>query len=143
MAGIGVKLNRIYNKKSLLAYLAGFAYSAVTTIAPMVIAMVQIFVMEKLLDYEKLNYTARELFACTVLYIFVFSLLTASPFNAILSRYMSDVIYEERYDDIMPCFYMGLIINMALSCGVSIPFYIREYLVGGVDAVFVFLSFVV
>lgn len=142
MAGIGVKLNRIYNKKSLLAYLAGFAYSAVTTIAPMVIAMVQIFVMEKLLDYEKLNYTARELFACTVLYIFVFSLLTASPFNAILSRYMSDVIYEERYDDIMPCFYTGLLINMALSCGVSIPFYIREYLVGGVDAFFVFLSFI-
>ena len=142
MAGIGVKLNRIYNKKSLLAHLAGFAYSAVTTIAPMVIVMAEVFVMEKVLDYETLNYTVRELFACTILYIFIFSLLTASPFNAILSRYMSDVIYEERYDDIMPCFYMGLIINMAVSCGVGIPFYVREYLVGGVDPFFVLLSFI-
>ncbi len=141
MAGIGVKLNRIYNKKSLLAHLAGFAYSAVITIAPMVIVMVMVFVMEKVLDYETLDYTARELFACTILYIFVFSLLTASPFNAILSRYMSDVIYEERYDDIMPCFYTGLLINMIVSCGVSIPFFIREYIVGGVDLLFVFLSF--
>lgn len=43
--------------------------------------------------------STRELFSCTVLYIFIFSLLTASPFNSVLSKYMSDVIYEETYED--------------------------------------------
>ena len=32
----------------------------------------------------------------------------ASPFNAVLSKYMQDAIFEERYQDILPCYYLGL-----------------------------------
>ena len=39
MAGIGVKLNRIYRKRSLTARLYGFAYSTVITIAPMFVVI--------------------------------------------------------------------------------------------------------
>lgn len=71
----------------------------------------------------------------------LFSLLTASPFNAVLSRYMSDIIYEERYQDILPCYHIGMVLNIALSCLIGIPFCLWEHFVGGVSVAYVFAGF--
>ena len=141
MAGIGIKLNRIFSKNTIASSLVGFGYSVVVTIAPMLIVITVVVLMELLLGFSKLDYTSRELYACTVLYIFIFALLTASPFNAVISRYMSDVIYEERYSDIAPCFYTGLIMNTILSTIPGVLFCIHEYRVGGVDIWYVFAGY--
>lgn len=141
MAGIGVRLHRIYSKNTITTNLLGFGYSTVITIAPMVLVIGAVMIMQLLLGFSKLGYASRELYSCTVLYIFIFSLLTASPFNAVLSKYMSDVIYNETYEDILPCYYVGLIMNIGLSCLLGIPFCIHEYLVGEVDLFFVFAGY--
>ena len=141
MAGIGVKLNKIYDKNTLTTDLFGMGYSVCITIAPMVLVILAVIVMNILLDTTTCGYTERELFACTVLYIFIFALLTASPFNAVLSKYMSDVIYEEKYEDIMPCYYVGLCFNTAFSTIVGVPFCIWEYIVGKVPVYYVFTGY--
>lgn len=141
MAGIGVKLNRIFNKQTVFTNLVGFGYSAAMTIAPMCVVMGAIMIMEYLLDFSRLGYAVRELFACTVLYIFIFALLTIAPFNAVISRYLSDVIYNETYEDILPCFYAGLLVNVLFSCLVGIPFCVHEYLTGKVDIFYVFAGY--
>ncbi len=141
MAGIGIRLNRIFNKNSIAAKLFGFGYSVVVTIAPMLIIIAVVVLMQLLLGFSYLDYATRELYACTVLYIFIFGLLTASPFNAVISRYMSDVIYEERYDDIPPCFYTGMILNSIVSFIPGLIFSIHEYVVGGVNIWYVFAGF--
>ena len=76
-----------------------------------------------------------------ILYIFIFALLTASPFNSVLSKYVSDVIYEERYEDIRPCYYLGLLMNILLSCLLGIPFCLWEHFVGKVDVFYVFIGY--
>lgn len=141
MAGIGVRLNRIYGKGSIAMNLVGFGYSMMVTIAPMFVVIGNIMLMSIVLGYDTLGYKDRNLFSATVLYIFIFALLTASPFNAVLSRYLSDVIYDETYEDIMPCYYAGLALNIVLSCLLGIPFCIWEYFVGGVALHFVFTGF--
>lgn len=141
MAGIGVKLNRIYEKNTLTTNIMGFTYSTAVTIAPMLLVIGNILLMGRVLGFSRVNYSSRELFSSTVLYIFVFSLLTAAPFNAVLSRYMSDIIYEENYDDILPCFYVGLLLNVVFGGLLGIPFCIREYLVGQVGILYVFTGF--
>lgn len=141
MAGIGVKLNKIFSKNTMVTNLVGFGYSSVMTIAPMCLVMLAIMVMQYILGFNWLEYAVRELFSCTVLYIFIFALLTSSPFNSVLSRYLSDVIYEEAYEDILPCFYAGLGINVPLTCLVGIPFCIHEYLTGKVDIFYVFAGY--
>ena len=45
MAGIGVKLNRIFEKKSVFANLVGFTYSTVATVAPMILVISAIVLM--------------------------------------------------------------------------------------------------
>lgn len=141
MAGIGVRLNRIFNKNTMVTSLVGFGYSAVITIAPMFLVILAVILMDGLLEVSKLGYADRELYSCTILYIFIFALLTAAPFNAVLSKYMSDIIYNETYDDILPCYYVGLILNIALSILVGIPFCIREYFVGEVNLILVFAGY--
>jgi len=141
MAGVGIKLNRIFQKKSIAADLAGFAYSSSITIAPMVVVILNILLMGLVLGFDDVPYLGRELFSCTVLYTFIFSLLTVSPFNAVLSKYMQDVIYEERYQDILPCFFIGLVMNMSLTCLLGIPFCLWEHFVGGVKVFYVFTGF--
>lgn len=141
MAGIGIRLNRIYSKNTITTNLYGFGYSSVITVAPMFLVIAAVLLMQYLLGVSRLGYAERELYSCTVLYIFIFGLLTASPFNAVLSKYMSDVIYKETYEDILPCYYVGLILNIFLSSLLGIPFCVREYLVGGVELLFVFAGY--
>ena len=141
MAGVGIKLNRIFEKQSLAAHVYGFGYSAVITVAPMFVVIGAIIAAQIVLCYNTVDYFRRELFADTVLYIFIFSLLSASPFNAVLSRYLSDIIFEERYEDILPCFYVGMAMSAGLGAVVSVPFCIHEYLTGQVPLYYVFTGF--
>lgn len=142
MAGIGVRLNKIYGKNTIFSSLVGFGYSAVISVAPMFIVIITLMLMQKLLGFDKVGYASRELFSCTILYVCMFSLLAEAPFNAVLSRYMSDVIYQENFADIMSCYYVGLIGSIALGCLMGIPFCIHEHLVGRVELTFVFGTFV-
>lgn len=141
MAGIGIKLNKIFSKETILSNLMGFGYSLVVTVTPMFVIIINIMLMSRVLGYDTLGYVSRNLFSSTMLYIFIFSLLTASPFNAVLSRYLSDVIYDETYGDILPCYYVGMALNMAFSCLFGIPFCVRWYLVGQTPLIFVFTAF--
>lgn len=141
MAGIGVRLHRIFDKKSIMANLYGFVYSTVITIAPMFLVIGNILLMGKVLGFSTVNYVSRELFACTVLYIFIFGLLSASPFNAVISRYLSDIIYEEKYEDILPCYYLGLMMNLILACLIGIPFCLHLFFVGHVALYYVCTGF--
>lgn len=141
MAGVGVRMKGFYGKRSISSKLMGFVYSTVISIAPMLFVIASLLIMGRLLDFSKVGYARRELFSCTVLYIFIFSLLASSPFNAVLSRYMSDIIYNETFEDIMPCFIVGLFMNTLLGCLGAIPFCILEYLVGRVSFIYVFTGF--
>lgn len=141
MAGIGISLNKIYSKNTIGADLYGFAYSAIISVAPMFVIIGVIIIAEWFTGFSHAGYASRELFADTVLYIFIFSLLTASPFNAVLSRYLSDTIFEERYEDILPCFYAGMTLNMILGFVLAVGFCLHEHFVGGVPIYYVFTGF--
>ena len=141
MAGIVTKLTNIFEKDTVTTDLIGFGYSSISTVAPMFAVILNILLMGHFLKFSELGFVERELFSCTVLYIFIFALLTASPFNSVLSKYISDVIYEERYEDIRPCYYLGLLMNLLLSCLLGIPFCLWEHFVGKVDVFYVFIGY--
>jgi len=141
MAGIGVKLNKIFGKETITTNLIGFGYSSIVTVAPMFVVIGNIILMSYFLGFEKIGYSDRNLFAATVLYIFIFSLLSAAPYNAVISRYMSDVIYEETYEDILPCYYTGLGITVLTAIILGIPFCVWEFFVGKVALYYVFTGY--
>ena len=85
MAGIGVRLNKIYGKNTLTTDLVGVGYSTVVTIAPMLVVIGAIVAMEYFLGFSRIGYRERELFSSTILYIFIFSLFNFLACSAILS----------------------------------------------------------
>ena len=141
MAGIGVRLNKIYSKKTMLTSLIGVGYSAVITVVPMLLVIGTVMLMDPLLGVSRLNYATRELYSCTVLYIFIFGLLTTAPFSAVLSKYLSDVIYEETYADILPCYYVGLLINLVVSCSCAIPFCVWQFSLKTIELHFILAGY--
>ncbi len=141
MAGVGVKLNYIFKKKSIAARVTGVTYSIIITIAPVLLVMGTILLMGVVLGFNEVDYLKRELFSATVLYMFIFGLITVAPFSSVLSKYMEDVIYEERFEDILPCYYTGLAMSIALGCLAGIPFCVWEHVVGGIRIAYVFCGF--
>lgn len=141
MAGVGIKLHRIYGKNSIISKMAGFVYSTILSIAPMLLVIISVFLMGLLLDFSKVGYASRELFSCTILYIFIFSLLSSAPFNTVLSRYMSDVIYNETFEDIMPCFLVGLFLNLLFGSIFAVPFCVLEHIYGHVNFIYTFTGY--
>ena len=66
MAGIGVRLNKIYGKNTLTTDLVGVGYSTVVTIAPMLVVIGAIVAMEYFLGFSRIGYRERELF-CSII----------------------------------------------------------------------------
>lgn len=141
MAGIGVQLNKIFDKHTLTSSLYGIGFSFVYTIAPMLVVIGCLFAMYRVLGFDEVGYLERETFSTSILYIFIFSLLTSAPFNSVLSKYQTDRIYEQRYEDIRPCIYVGTLSNLTLSSLLAIPFYIYEAMVGQVEIYYVFTTY--
>lgn len=140
-AGFGKKLTRIFRSHTIVSSLYGFMYSTVVTIAPMLLIIINVVWMSHVLGFSKLSYASRELFTETLLYQFIFSLLVSSPFNAVLSKYMSDIIYLEKYEEMWACYYAGFLCQTLLGAVAAIPFCLHEHLVGGVDILYVFIGF--
>lgn len=141
MAGVGVRLNKIFSHNTLTTSIYGMGYGTVISIAPMLLVIGTIVLMQFVLGVSQQEYASRELFAATVLYMFIFSLLAVSPLSAVLSQYMSDIIYEEAWDDILPCYYVGLAIAGIVGALMGVPFCLWEYFVGKAGLHYVFAGF--
>lgn len=82
MAGIGIKLNKFFDKGTVTGYLAGSGYSVVTTIAPMLLVIADILAMQKILGYSDAAYGSRQLFRLQFfiyLYLHFLHLLRSMP----------------------------------------------------------------
>lgn len=141
MAGIGIQLNKIFDKNTLRSSIHGVGFSIINTIMPMLIVIATLLGMYKALGFQTVGYVDRQLFTSSILYIFIFSLLAFSPFSTVLSKYMSDKIYERRYEDIKPCMYIGITIHLTFASLIAVPFYLYAIFVGKIPVHFVFTSY--
>jgi len=141
MAGIGIQLNNIFKKRTLTSSIYGIAFSVNYAIGPMLMVVGCLLLMYYVLGFNEVGYIERELFSSSLLYIFIFSLMTVSPFNSTLSKYMTDQIYLDKFDDVRACAVVGLTMNLTLSSLLAIPFYLRVLLVGKVPLYYVFTCY--
>lgn len=141
MAGIGYELKKIFKEESISRLAGGIAYSTIVTIGPTIVVIGTIVALYIILGFLSVPYYDRELLSSTILYGFIFSLLVTAPFNGVMSRYIADKIYEEKYDDILPSFYTGIFFSVLLGSIIGIPFVYRLIFIGNVDPVFAFVSY--
>lgn len=140
MAGIGFELKKIFKERSVVHLLKGDFYSTFAAIGPMLIIILCFILLFVVMGYQHVDMGQKDLLTSIILYVFIFSLITTSPLSAVLSRYIADKIFEEKMEDILACYDVGLLIHVVIGAALCVPFLVAAIRTGGVDPLVMLLS---
>lgn len=127
MAGIGFELRRIFGKKTLVSQLSGVIYASFATLGTSLIFILLLFGIRFLLDYYQVGELDALFFISSFTYLFLVALLISAFFNTVLSRYISDQVFEQKEEDICASVFGMLTIGGICSGIVLFLFCIRMY----------------
>ena len=105
MAGIGFELKRLFRRKGLFATMRAYGYAGIVCTGPMllgVLLQVGILVLCGLWGVGRAN---QDLLVCMVTYTLLASLTLASFFSMPVTRFLADMLFAEREDEILPSFW--------------------------------------
>lgn len=105
MAGIGFELKRLFRRRGLFATMRAYGYAGIVCTGPMllgVLLQVGILVLCGLWGVGRAN---QDLLVCMVTYTLLASLLLTSFFSMPVTRFLADMLYAEREDEILPSFW--------------------------------------
>lgn len=122
MAGIGFELKKLYSERGIIMGLRAFLYSFVITIGPMILCIMLITGMQQLLEELGEGYIQRELLVAVIEYAFIFSLLISGGVAMYLSRFFSDMIFNERYGEILHGLDLMLVGSLSVGTLLALPF---------------------
>ena len=114
MAGIGFSLNRLFQKKGMLNLCRAYAYAGAVAIGPMVMGVCLLLGISFVSQVAGMAQHDREIMNCMLTYSLLVSLFVTSFMNMILTRYISDMLYEGKKERVMPSFYGALAVMLPL-----------------------------
>ena len=82
-----------------------YGYAGIITTGPMILGVVLLAGMALVARIAGMGQHDRELMNCMLTYTLLVSLTVTSWFNMIVTRYTSDMLYEEKLNKVMPSFY--------------------------------------
>ncbi len=123
MAGIGFELKKLFKQTGFLAKVRAVAYSALVSLGPFILCTIIIVSLLLFMSFTKVSYKSRELFIATIVYTFIFSQIITSGFKMLITRYIADMLYKEKFKNILPSLYGLLSIVVFISGIIGIAFY--------------------
>lgn len=105
VAGIGFELKRLFRRKGLFATMRAYGYAGIVCTGPMllgVLLQVGILVLCGLWGVGRAN---QDLLVCMVTYTLLASLTLTSFFSMPVTRFLADMLFAEREDEILPSFW--------------------------------------
>ena len=118
MAGIGFELKKLFKGKGFLSAIKAYLYSALVSLGPFILCTVIVVFIQVLLVVMDRPILEKELFIASVIYAFIFAQIITSGFTMLITRFISDMLYSKKFEDILPSLY-GII---SLVCVIgSVP----------------------
>lgn len=118
MAGIGFELRKLFLKRGLIYSIRAYFFSTIVTAGPMLLCIAMITVLQLLLSVLNVSYQEKQLFISSTIYSFIFSQILTGSFSLVISRYVSDKIFSNRADEVIPSLYGSLCICIFIG-GIS------------------------
>ncbi len=115
MAGIGFELKKMFAKKGLLATLKAYGYAGVVCIGPMILGILLLLGIRIIAGFGNATELEKELLNSMVTYSLLFSLVWTNAFSMVTTRYVSDQLYSEKKDKVMPSFWGSIAIMLLLG----------------------------
>jgi len=125
MAGIGFELRKILKEDRLLSLTKVYGYSAILSSGPWVISILAI-VLVGFINLANLGEVS-DAFRFQVVITYAIALASSLIITGILqlpfTRYVADLIFNNREDEILSCYFGALFLAWAIGLPVVVPFY--------------------
>lgn len=105
MAGIGFELKRLFQKKGLLSMFRAYGYAGVICAGPMLLGVLLLLGVMFLCKHFGMGGHPQDLLVSMITYTLLASMLVTSFFSMVVTRFIADMIYEEKLETIMPSFW--------------------------------------
>lgn len=115
MAGIGFELKRLFDKKGIIQKVRASLYATAVSTGPMILGVILLFGMKYIAVRGEATGHQQDLIIIIITYSLLFALLLSSILSMVLTRYTSDMIFEDKIEKILPSLYGG--IALLLSFG--------------------------
>ncbi|MDF1878381.1 exopolysaccharide Pel transporter PelG [Sulfurimonas sp. SAG-AH-194-C20] len=125
MAGIGFELRKILNEDRLLSFAKVYGYSAILSSGPWVISILAI-VLVGFINLAHLGEVS-DAFRFQVVVTYAIALASSLIITGILqlpfTRYVADLIFNHKEDEILPSYFGAIFMAWALGLPIVTPFY--------------------
>lgn len=123
MAGVGFELKKVFkDNSSLLTTMKGYSVTAVVTEGPMVLTVLLLFLLRFLMRKAGASYRDQEIFLFMITYVMIFSLIFSNTVLMFSDRFISDCIYKNELDKILPSFWGILFFLLVLGGGAALVY---------------------
>ena len=120
MAGIGFQLRKIFEKDTYADTLRGAIMAATIAGGPIffsIICLILLGIFATFISGQEMG-----LFLVTLVYVFAFSLISTGIIQLLITRYLSDLIYINEIDRILPSFCAVLALTIIFQLVIGLPF---------------------
>ncbi|MEX2784128.1 exopolysaccharide Pel transporter PelG [Streptococcus sp. H49] len=105
MAGIGFELRKIHNREGLLSKQKAYSYAGIIYGGPVILGIALNAAVVFLSFTGKMDNSQRDGLMVLLSYAILASLAVSNLFSFIVTRYISDMLYEHKTERILPSFY--------------------------------------
>jgi len=115
MAGIGFELKRLFSKKGLMAQLRANLYASLVVAGPMLLGACLLLLVKYLATRAGVSLQEQDALIVMITWAILFSLLLTSIFSFSLARFISDMLYEEKKERILPSMYGAISLCLVIG----------------------------
>ncbi|MEO8643919.1 exopolysaccharide Pel transporter PelG, partial [Pseudomonas sp.] len=117
MAGIGFELRKILSRDSYTATLHAYVYAGLISSGPWVLSIISVMLVGIISIGLLLPNALVGQFLVTVTYLMATSLILTGGLQLFFTRFVSDRLFEHKYDQILPNL-LGVLLMVTLGAGV-------------------------
>lgn len=116
MAGIGFSLKRLFARKGLFGLCQAYGYAGLICAGPMILGVILLTGVSAVAGLAGMARHDAELLNAMLTYCLLVALTMTSLFNMVNTRYVSDMLYQEKPERVMPSFHGCLAIMLPAGC---------------------------
>lgn len=102
MAGIGFELKKLFRATGVLSKLRAYGYTGMVTAGPMVLGFMFLLTIQLIAKRVGLAKSESELLVSIITYSLLASMVYSSIFSMVMTRFVADLLYEEKEDAVIP-----------------------------------------
>ncbi len=102
MAGIGFELKKLFRATGVFSVLRAYGYTGMITAGPMLLGVLFLLSINTIGKWAGLSKDDQDLLVCMITYCLLGSMIITSIFSMVMTRYVADLLYEEKENDVLP-----------------------------------------